>query len=64
MSGLTVGLLSIELLDLEIKLVIGTEAEKESAKNVLPILKKHHQLLVTLLFCNACALEALPIFLD
>ena len=64
MSGLTVGFLSIEFLDLEIKLVIGTETEKESARKVLPILKKHHHLLVTLLFCNACVLEALPIFLD
>ena len=64
MSGLTVGFLSIEYLDLEIKTVIGTPEEKAQAEKVLPILKKHHHLLVTLLFCNACALEALPIFLD
>ena len=31
---------------------------------VLPVLQKHHWLLVTLLFCNAVALETLPIFLD
>ena len=30
----------------------------------MDILSDHHWLLVTLLFCNACALEALPIFLD
>jgi metal transporter CNNM len=30
----------------------------------MPILKKHHWLLVTLLFCNAIALECLPLFLD
>jgi metal transporter CNNM len=31
---------------------------------IIPVLSKHHWLLVTLLFCNALALEALPIFLD
>ncbi len=31
---------------------------------MLPILHKHHHLLVTLLLCNAAAMEALPIFLD
>ena len=31
---------------------------------MLPILQKHHLLLVTLLLCNAAAMEALPIFLD
>ena len=30
----------------------------------MPILKKHHYLLVTLLLSNATAMEALPIFLD
>lgn len=34
------------------------------AAQVLPMLNKHHYLLVTLLLCNACAMEALPIFLD
>ncbi|KAH9550388.1 hypothetical protein CY35_10G069300 [Sphagnum magellanicum] len=40
MSSLTLGLMSLGLIDLE------------------------HQLLVTLLLCNAAAMEALPIFLD
>jgi len=30
----------------------------------LPILENHHWLLVTLLLCNAAAMEALPLFLD
>ena len=34
------------------------------AAKILPILKKHHLLLVTLLLSNAFAMEALPIFLD
>ena len=42
------------------------EAEKKRAiaKKLKPVLEKNHQLLVTLLLCNAAALEALPIFLD
>jgi metal transporter CNNM len=28
------------------------------------VVKEQHQLLVTLLLCNAAAMEALPIFLD
>ncbi|VAI80285.1 unnamed protein product [Triticum turgidum subsp. durum] len=35
-----------------------------AAAAILPVVKKQHQLLVTLLLCNACAMEALPIFLD
>ncbi len=31
---------------------------------MLPVLKDHHWLLVTLLLMNAIAMEALPIFLD
>lgn len=46
------------------KLENGTDKEKAAARTVLPILQKHHYLLVTLLLCNAVAMEALPIFLD
>ncbi|KAK6146132.1 hypothetical protein DH2020_020001 [Rehmannia glutinosa] len=31
---------------------------------ILPVVQKQHQLLVTLLLCNAAAMEALPIYLD
>uniref|UniRef100_A0A0E0KHC4 CNNM transmembrane domain-containing protein n=1 Tax=Oryza punctata TaxID=4537 RepID=A0A0E0KHC4_ORYPU len=48
MSGLTLGLMSLSLVDLEI----------------LPVVKNQHLLLCTLLICNAAAMEALPIFLD
>lgn len=64
MSGLTVGLLSIDELDLEMKLANGTDQEKAQARRVLPIISKHHLLLVTLLLANAVCMEALPIFLD
>ena len=74
MSGLTIGLLSIDQLELELKKKIGTEIEKRrvsldmtdnlKARYLLPVLACHHWLLVTLLLCNAIALETLPIFLD
>jgi metal transporter CNNM len=35
-----------------------------AAAAILPVVQKQHQLLVTLLLCNAVAMEALPIFLD
>ncbi|PPD69043.1 hypothetical protein GOBAR_DD34080 [Gossypium barbadense] len=64
MSGLTLGLMSLGLVDLEILQRSGTITEKKQAAVILPVLKKQHQLLVTLLLCNACAMEALPITLD
>ncbi|OVA20064.1 CBS domain [Macleaya cordata] len=64
MSGLTLGLMSLGLVDLEILQRSGTPAEKKQAATILPVVQKQHQLLVTLLLCNACAMEALPIYLD
>ncbi|KAM7277617.1 hypothetical protein ACFE04_004751 [Oxalis oulophora] len=64
MSGLTLGLMSISLVDLEILQRSGTSAEKKQAATIFPVLQKQHQLLVTLLLCNAVAMEALPIYLD
>ncbi|CAN6481957.1 unnamed protein product [Victoria cruziana] len=64
MSGLTLGLMSLGLVDLEILERSGTPVEKKQAAAILPVVQKQHQLLVTLLLCNACAMEALPIYLD
>lgn len=64
MSGLTVGLMSIDELELKLKLANGTEEEKRQAFRVLKILKNHHLLLVTLLIANATAMETLPLVLD
>lgn len=64
MSGLTVGLLSIDELELEMKLSNGTEEEKKMARSVLIITSNHHFLLVTLLLANSLAMEALPLMLD
>ncbi|KAI7982956.1 DUF21 domain-containing protein [Camellia lanceoleosa] len=64
MSGLTLGLMSLGLVELEILQRSGTSMEKKQAAAILPVVQKQHQLLVTLLLCNACAMEALPIYLD
>ena len=53
MSGLTVGYLSIDSLELEMKLQNGTDEERRQALAVLPVLEDHHYLLVTLLLANA-----------
>jgi len=62
-SGLTVGYLSIDTLQLEVKCKTGTPSEQRQAKKILPILSQQHKLLATLLVSNAFAMEALPIFL-
>ncbi|PIA26500.1 hypothetical protein AQUCO_09200006v1 [Aquilegia coerulea] len=64
MSGLTLGLMSLGLVELEILQRSGTSNEKKQAATILPVVQKQHQLLVTLLLCNACAMEALPLYLD
>jgi metal transporter CNNM len=58
------GLLSIDEMELSILKSAGTPKEKLYATKLEPILKDHHWLLVTLLVCNAFAMEALPLFLD
>ncbi|CAN1158621.1 DUF21 domain-containing protein At4g14230 [Linum perenne] len=85
MSGLTLGLMSLSLVDLEILQRSGSDAEKKQSGfslslccflllfdsvmlslrlNSFPLYQKQHQLLVTLLLCNAASMEALPIYLD
>lgn len=64
MSGLTVGLLGIDELELEIKLTSGTPQERATARKILSVINNHHLLLVTLLLANSMAMEALPLFLD
>ncbi|RWV97914.1 hypothetical protein GW17_00039268 [Ensete ventricosum] len=59
MSGLTLGLMSLGLVELEILQRSGTPAEKKQAATILPVVQKQHQLLVTLLLCNAAAMECM-----
>ncbi|KAL3515412.1 hypothetical protein ACH5RR_022314 [Cinchona calisaya] len=64
MSGLTLGLMSLSLVDLEVLAKSGTPKDRKHAEKILPVVKNQHLLLCTLLICNAAAMEALPIFLD
>lgn len=41
-----------------------TYEERQQAESLLPLVKKHHDLLVTLLLLNTVAGEALPVFLQ
>ncbi|KAG5227447.1 DUF21 domain-containing protein [Salix suchowensis] len=64
MSGLTLGLMSLSVVDLEILIKAGHPQERKNAEKILPIVKNQHLLLCTLLIGNAMAMEALPIFID
>lgn len=64
MSGLTMGILSLDLTTLMTLKNAGTPTEQKYAKRILPVVKQHHLLLVTLLVANAGAVESMPIFLD
>ncbi|MBA0608394.1 hypothetical protein Godav_020623 [Gossypium davidsonii] len=64
MSGLTMGLMSLSLVDLEVLAESGTLTNSKHAAKILPVVRRQHLLLCTLLICKAAAMEALPIFLD
>ncbi|GLT35889.1 hypothetical protein SLA2020_103040 [Shorea laevis] len=64
MSGLTLGLMSLSLVELEVLVKAGQPQDRKNAEKILPIVKNQHLLLCTLLIGNAMAMEALPIFLD
>ena len=48
-SGLTLGLLSLDVMSLKVLMEGGHPQERENAKKILPLVENHHQLLVTLL---------------
>ena len=64
MSGLTLGLLSLDITTLTVLIEGGTPSQQKHARRILPIVKNHHLLLVTLLLANAVAVESMPLFLD
>ncbi|THU44805.1 hypothetical protein C4D60_Mb02t11230 [Musa balbisiana] len=64
MSGLTLGLMSLSLVDLEVLVKAGKPKDQHNAAKILPVVKNQHLLLCTLLIGNSLAMEALPIFLD
>jgi len=63
MSGLTIGLASIDRLALEVD-SIGDNDVKLMTERIFPVIDQHHWMLVTLLVCNAVAFETLPLYLD
>lgn len=65
-AGLTMGIVSLEALELRVKQRTGEEKERAAAARLLPLVEHEprHQVLVTLLLVNSVANEALPLFLD
>ncbi|KAM1021523.1 hypothetical protein ACFX15_041840 [Malus domestica] len=64
MAGLTLGLMSLGLVDLEVLMKSGQPQDRKHAAKIYPVVKNQHLLLCTLLIGNALAMEALPVFLD
>ncbi|KAL4180590.1 hypothetical protein AMTRI_Chr13g92840 [Amborella trichopoda] len=64
MAGLTLGLMSLGLVDLEVLIKSGQPKDRKNAAKIFPVVKNQHLLLCTLLIGNSLAMEALPIFLD
>lgn len=64
MSGLTMGLLSLDLTSLKVLQEGGKPHERKHAAKIIPLVERHHLLLVTLLLSNAAAVETMPLCLD
>ncbi|KAI9113303.1 hypothetical protein K1719_015828 [Acacia pycnantha] len=64
MAGLTLGLMSLGLVDLEVLIKSGRPQDRAHASKIFPVVKNQHLLLCTLLIGNSLAMEALPIFLN
>ena len=63
-SGLTLGLLSLDTTTLQVMQQAGTPSEQKNAKKIMPLVRRHHLLLVTLLLANAAAVESMPLFMN
>ena len=65
MAGLTLGLMSLDMFQLELLAVSGTTVkEREAARAIAPLRARGNQLLVTLILMNTVANELLPLVLD
>eukprot|EP01091_Cochliopodium_minus_P020807 TRINITY_DN920_c0_g1_i1.p1 TRINITY_DN920_c0_g1~~TRINITY_DN920_c0_g1_i1.p1 ORF type:complete len:541 (+),score=135.35 TRINITY_DN920_c0_g1_i1:225-1847(+) len=64
MSGNTLGLLSLDDINLQVILNSNDETLKKYVRRIQPLVKRRHLLLCTLLIGNAGVMETLPIFLD
>ncbi|GAA5935169.1 uncharacterized protein JCM15063_000959 [Sporobolomyces koalae] len=64
-AGLTLGLMGLDLVNLQVLSTSGTEQEQKDAKKVIKLLERgRHWVLVVLLLSNVVVNESLPIFLD
>ncbi|KAG7340676.1 protein of unknown function DUF21-domain containing protein [Nitzschia inconspicua] len=65
MSSMFLGFMTLDPLDLRIKIRASLDSEeRENAARLLPLVEDHHRLLVTLLLVDAVFYETMPIFLD
>ncbi|KAJ2811558.1 hypothetical protein H4S07_001990 [Coemansia furcata] len=64
LAGLTLGLMSLDEVNLQILATCGSEAQRVYARRIQPIRKNGHWLLVTLLLGNTVINETLPIVMD
>ncbi|KAH9758701.1 DUF21 domain-containing protein [Citrus sinensis] len=60
MAGLTLGLMSLGLVDLEVLIKSGRPQDRIHAAKIFPVVKNQHLLLCTLLIGNSLAMEILP----
>lgn len=65
-AGLTMGIVSLDALELKVVARTASFRDRADAAALLPLVERvpHHQVLVTLLLVNSFANEALPLFLD
>ncbi|BGP16859.1 hypothetical protein JCM10213_007306 [Rhodosporidiobolus nylandii] len=64
-AGLTLGLMGLDLVNLQVLSTSGQEDERRDAEKVMKLLEKgRHWVLVVLLLSNVVVNESLPIFLD
>jgi len=64
MSGLTYGLLTMDIMSLTVMIRGGTPKEQKYAKKILPLVKQFNLTLVTLLIANVAAYMPLPNFIS
>jgi Cyclin M transmembrane N-terminal domain len=65
MSSMFLGFMTLDPLDLRIKIRASMDSEeRENASRLLPLVEDHHRLLVTLLLTDAVFYETMPLFLD
>ncbi|KAJ2805003.1 hypothetical protein H4R20_002272 [Coemansia guatemalensis] len=64
LAGLTLGLMSLDEINLQILATSGSDQQKKYAQRIQPLRRNGHWLLVTLLLGNTIVNETLPIVMD